>query len=208
MKTKILLTLSYFFLMFISTETDAQVRTDSTKVREIGIGLRGINDFSIQYFWGSNKRLYRISGDIGGGYSKTNSNYNTISLTDSIPLILPQNNSYDQTSLDFGLNFSMFKKRFVSDKFGFLFGQVISFNYRRNVSTSNSSRVAPIFGATETTNRTLTKHDNSYRPALGLLLGAFYNFTPKVYLYVEIRPQIYYSFANSLEKNISTKKFQ
>ena len=64
-KLKIIIALTTAFI--ISTLT-AQAQQPA-KVKEYGIGIYGLNNFSLQYRWGNENRIHRLSGAIGASTS-------------------------------------------------------------------------------------------------------------------------------------------
>jgi len=177
------------------------------KVKEFGIGFTSLTAYSLQYRWGNTKRLFRVNATITGstafgngtsGNSQTNvGNGNNIDST----------TNKNKTPLNFSasLSFSMLNLKYITKKFGLMYGPVAGVgysiinsqstqtgtnltNYTYNSSQNNGS--FPITSSTKTESVT-------FQPYLGFVLGAFYKINKSFFLYAEIAPNIYYARTNS-----------
>lgn len=178
--------------MFASLNMTAQDQSTLPKVKEFGIGLTGFNSFSLQYRWGNEKRLFRVSGIIGGTFSSDNSSIEAISST------YPAASSTTKTTtpLDFNcsLNFSVLKLKSVSEKLGILYGGIVAFTYfekKTNIVKISYNALDP----TNTTTTTTKQNSKNFQPSLGFAIGAVYKINSSFLLYAEIDPNIYYSYA-------------
>src|ERR1700752_735528 len=60
------------------TTTSTAAATPALKVKEFGIGIVNLNSFSLQYRWGNEKVLCRVTGNIGAtGLTNNNNTSNT-----------------------------------------------------------------------------------------------------------------------------------
>src|SRR5690242_17036226 len=122
-------------------------------VREYGIGLSSFNSFSLQYLWGTQDKRFRFTGSIAVNTTTGNSSDNYISYDSTI------SNSTGKTTtpldLTFGFGFSMLNVKMLSDRFGTVFGEIISFNYTTSEHTTDDN-VQYTGGYVEAVKRTST----------------------------------------------------
>lgn len=169
------------------------------KVKEFGIGLTNFNSFSLQYRWGNEKRLFRISGNIGGTTSNGNSSDKSTTIQDTI------NNGSSSTAkttspinLNCGLSFSILKIKSVSEKLGFVYGGISSFAYA--ISQTNTNKNSIQQGNTypnnsNSINTTTSKiSSQTFQPSIGMALGVVYKINSSFLLYAEIDPNLYYAY--------------
>lgn len=177
----------------------AQDQQELSKVKEVGIGLKSFNSFSMQFRWGNERRLFRISGNIGGTTSNENSSNNSTSLQDAI------NGSSSGTvkttspvNLDCGLSVSILRIKPVSEKFGMVYGGIAAFTYSDNqsktVRTTNNTGYITYPYPNSTITETTKNNSQTFRPSLGIAFGAVYQISPSFLLYAEIDPNIYYAY--------------
>ena len=193
MKTK---TIGFILALTTMLTTFNMEAQDTSKVKEFGIGLASLNGFSLQYRWGNEHRLYRLSGNISGSGSVKNSSNSssTDSSVKTIKTITPIN-------LNFGLSFSILKIKSVSEKFGFLYGTVYTLSYSINQSTTKTDNSNQ--SSSNTTTNTTKQNSQTYNPSVGIALGAVYKINSSFLLYGEIDPYIYYSY-NKTTMNTTT----
>jgi hypothetical protein len=150
----------------------------------------------LQYRWGNENRLYRISGNISGSTSfGTTSNDNTN--TDN-SLSSSTNNGTTKTpvSLSAGLSAAILKLRNIHDKFGVFYGGVAGISYSYDQSQSNSSGTETFtYNSTPTFLNSQTESNSQIlQPYVGLALGLYYKINSKFILYAEIDPNVYYAY--------------
>ena len=190
---------------------ESQSKTDTTilksqlpKVREFGFGLNNINltsfnNFSLQYRWGNEKRLYRLAGDFGG--TLTTKPINTYYYSSNY--YTSNNNpwSYSPSIVNCRLSFSILRIKSLSEKFGLMYGNFFSGGYsnqKTNIQqTSSDSYNGVIEYDTLTTKKTL----QSSSASVGFVLGAVYKINSSFLLYAEIGPGISYSYNYGYSKN-------
>jgi len=182
------------------------------KVKEFGVGFSNFDNFSLQYRWGNEHRLYRIVGSIGG-YGSTGSSSNDYS---SYYNASPNSVSTGTTKTDVpvsisaGLRFSILNLKPLDDHFGFFYGPSIgvSYSYIKTKAISNGITTTYFsngnYSTTDITNQTQTAQTQSIGPNVGLSLGGYYKVTPNFWLYAEITPNIYYTFSNGKNANDNT----
>jgi hypothetical protein len=187
-------------------KVQAQDQPTLPKVKEFGIGLTGFNSFSLQYRWGNEHRLFRLSGNIGGTTSAGNSSDNSSTVQDTI------NNGSSSTTktttpinLNCGLSFSILKIKQVSEKFGFICGGIYAFTYSINQSTTttNSANNGNYPYNIYTTTSTTKRNSQNFQPSLGIVIGAVYKINSSFLLYAEIAPNIYYAY-NKITSNMTS----
>jgi hypothetical protein len=176
-----------------------------TKIKEYGLGLSNLNNFSLQYRWGNESKIKRVSINMGGSTSfgkgkgsyarqEQNSSYNsTNNSTNTSPI-----------NLNVGVGYSILKLKPLNDKFGLMFGYNFSMNYSNikleSVTTEtttnlNISSTSPALINTKATNNT-----QSVVPTLGLGLGFYYIINSSFRVYAEIGPGVYYNYNTTSEK--------
>jgi hypothetical protein len=175
------------------------------KVQEFGLGFTGFKSFSMQYRWGSEKKLYRITGSIGNS-----SSFGKLDGSSQQTSFLPPNiNAVTQSTpanVGVALSFAILKLKPVTEKFGFLFGTTfgISYSYLQTKLLENRSN-----NYYDSTNIVTSVYNSSQvvsthviQPYVGLALGGYYKITPYFWLYAEIDPRVYYAF--TITKNSFT----
>lgn len=197
MKHLKLLTLA-LFVCSVSMFT-AQEQTPA-KVKEVGIGFTSLNNFSLQYRWGTEKKLYRVSGYFGGnsGFGNSTYDYKWTDTTFKPGTVKGTNKS--PVDLNLGLNFSVLKLKPGANKLGFFYGPTIGvFGNYNNGSTSspqytiNTSTFSGFDSKSTTINSGIS---------LGLTLGLMYKINSDFYLYGEITPSVF--FNNYYQKSSNT----
>ena len=164
------------------------------KVKEFGIGLTNFNTFSLQYRWGNEKRLFRISGNIGETTSSRNSSNNSTNIQDTTT----SNSSFftakttSPINLNCGLSFSILKIKSVSEKLGIVYGGVLSFAYTINQTNTNINFTQQ--GNTYTNTSTSKNRSQTFQPSIGMAFGAVYKINSSFLLYAEIDPNLYYAY--------------
>lgn len=171
------------------------------KVKEFGIGFSSFNSFSLQYRWGNEHRLFRISGNIGGTTSNGNSSDNATTVKDTTSSNSSGTaKSTSPINLNCGLSFSILKIKSVSEKFGIVYGGISAFTY--SVNQTNTDGTSNINSSTFPNNNRITtsttkKNSQTFQPSLGIAFGAVYKFNSSFSLYAEIDPNIYYAYTKS-----------
>ena len=182
--------LVFFILPVIKMKAQDQV----ARVKEFGIGLYNLNSYFLQYRWGNEKRLVRFSGNIGGVSSLGKSSDNSITEKDTVNSgTTATTNNTIPINLNAGLSFSLLKIKMLSDKFGIMYGGISTISYW--INKSNTDRVNGnngLFGFSSTV--TTRMNSQTIQPSLGIVIGGVYKISPVILLYVEIDPNIYYSY--------------
>jgi len=193
-----------FTLMLTAFKLAAQ--DQPAKVQELGIGISSLNSFSLQYFWGNEHRLFRLSGNIGGTSSVGNSSDNLSTVQDTLSnSTLGTTKTTTPVNFNCGLGLSILKIKQVSEKFGFICGGMYAFNYSIIQSTMTTNSVSS--GTNSYYNYTSTTKNNSqtFRPSLGMVVGAVYKINSSFFLYAEIAPNIYYAY-NKVTSNMTATR--
>jgi hypothetical protein len=195
---------TYLKLIVVVTSlglADLNAQGTSTKVKEYGLGLSNLNNFSLQYRWGNESKLMRLSGNLGGfsnfgknDQKQQNNNANSA------------NNSTNTTpfNLNVGLGYSIFKLKPLNDKFGLIFGYNFSMNYANSRLESVTSETKTNLNIPSTSpvviNNKLTYNTQSVIPSIGLGLGFYYIINSSFRVYAEIGPGVYYNYSTTSEK--------
>ncbi len=185
-------------LTIIVSTMKAQDQAQSTKIKEYGIGLYGLSNFSLQYRWGNEKKLFRVSGDVGfSGLTYNNKKSNT-QTQDPVTNRTYSNNYKYTTPLDFycGLGLSILKLKTITDNFGLVSGPSIGLTYTNTTNQSDQVNVSinNVTGTKQMDVRTTKTNKQELRPTIGFVFGAFYKINSSFYVYGEIVPHIYFGF--------------
>jgi hypothetical protein len=177
-------------LMALVAFTSA-VNGQTPGIREFGIGLANFNSFSLQYRWGNETRLYRISGNIDGASSTSNQ-----IREDSNSGNVDTHTTSDPKNINFGIFFGVLKLKMMNEKFGFMYGGNYGVTYSYNNNITDASVGSTDVNGNYAYNRTITKSSSqSIRPSVGVALGGFYKINPSFLLYAEVIPNIYYLYS-------------
>lgn len=185
-------------LTIIVSTMKAQDQAQSSRIKEYGIGLYGLSNFSLQYRWGNEKKLFRVHGNVGlSGLT----NKNTASTTQMQDLVTNQNysTSYKYTTpLDFyfGLGLSILKLKSITDNFGLLYGPSIGLTYTNTTNQSDWTNTTTynVSGIKQMDERTVKTNEQELRPNIGFIFGAFYKISSSFYIYGEVVPNIYFGY--------------
>ncbi len=174
------------------------------KVNELGLGFTSINNYSLQYRWGNETRMFRITGSVtglmGGSSNNNNNNIQTDTSQTSTVTKLHSSSPFNMTAT---LNLSMLhiKPIFDKEKFGLVYGPMIgaSYNYlhNRNSSTIDYYTASVI---TKTLEQESTSTGQTIKPYLGFVFGLMYKITNNIIIYGEVAPNIYYSYFTTYSK--------
>lgn len=198
--------LAIITVSFACTNLPAQDQQVISQVKEVGIGFASLNSFSLQYRWGNDKRLFRLSGNIGGTTSSENSSPVQTTVQDTINI---NSTTIEKTTtpvnLTCGLSFSVLKIKSITEKFGFVCGGITAFNYiinQRNseITTTNVSNSSTL---NSTVAQTQKSNSQTLQPSIGIVLGAVYRINPSFMIYGEVAPNIYYSYNKTTTKYTS-----
>ena len=184
-----------FIIIFIySNFTYAQAVAQLPKVKEIGIGLYGFNDFSLQYRWGTTKKLYRMMGDIGvnSSNSKSNTEYSNLSDT-NLDLGTQHSKTNIPLNLSLGFQFSVLNLKPINEKFAFFWGPTIGFTYLNNITKDESSNINKY----QTYSTIIENKQKRFRPNIGLVLGVSYKISNQFYMYCEINPNFFIQYSDN-----------
>lgn len=168
------------------------------KVKEVGIGLTSFNSYSLQYRWGNDKRLFRLSGNIGGTSSSDNSTSTATTVQDTL------NTTYTVTTktttpinLNFGFSFSLLKIKSVTEKLGFICGEITSFSYNINQTNTNKTQTNNSPNSYTITDEQKT-NSQTLQPSIGIVMGAVYKINSSFMIYAEVSPNIYYAYKKTM----------
>ncbi len=187
-KTLLVFVASYLFL-----NTFAQEVTP-IKIREVGIGLYNFQNFSLQYRWGNEKRLFRLTGNLGINSTDGSSDRYGWREEDTL---FNSSNFYEDVktpiNLNVGLGFSILKFKPINDKFGLMYGPLIglSYTYLQSEKISSSSQTGTYYSGSS------VQKSQTIQPYLGIVFGAAYKINASFFIYAEIGPNFYYAFNQS-----------
>ena len=174
------------------------------KVKEYGLGFNSLNSYSLQYRWGNEKRLFRVSGNIGGNSYSRKLSGSQSAVFDSLHSISITNNDKESSPINIGgvLNFSVLKIKPVNEKFGFMYGVMsgLSFTYFKSELTGTGTMINNNYYAQNGTfpNNTETKTVTKIvQPFIGLVLGVVYKINPSFLMYAEVAPNLSYAFSKN-----------
>jgi hypothetical protein len=178
-------------LMFISVKLMAQ--DPLPKVQEFGIGLSNLNSYSMQYLWGSENRLSRLTLTLGilnsnsfepKRFGRVN---DTISIESKTSQTIPIN-------INGGLSYSILKIKPLTDNFGLVYGSIFSFSGSYVLSKTTEINQEFINGnpLNYTTTSTSKSSSSTLQPSIGLVIGAVYKISTAFLIYAEIDPHFYY----------------
>lgn len=195
------LVLALCAVLFVSA-TKAQ-EAAPLKVKEYGIGMTNLNGFSLQYRWGTEKRLYRVSGFIGAnsGFSKnsksvffgngSSSNFNSSSTFKTSPV-----------AYSLGVGFSILNIKSVSERFGFIYGPSVNLYGSSSQSKDDGGTIYdPNTGTQYKATQTASYQIAS--PSIGFVLGMMYKINSNFFLYAEVNPNIYFQYVRNQQKTAS-----
>ncbi len=194
---------------FIVTKMSAQENTP-LKVKEYGIGLSNLNSFSLQYRWGNEKRLYRINATLGGRGAFGSGSNSSVNNQDSLHIYNNSGTTSTKTplNLNFGLGFSVFKLKTLSEKFGIIYGGVVGLSYSYN-NIQNKEKLNSFNGSSTAYSNSNTKTiTQALQPYAGIVLGTYYKINSSFLVYLDIAPNIYYSFNQTKISNTITNSPQ
>lgn len=194
-------------LAFATSISNAQEVTPLFKVHEVGIGFSSTSNFSLQYRWGNEHRLFRISGNIGGTTSNGNSSNNSSTVQDTINSGSTGNTkTTTPINLNCGLSFSILKIKSISEKFGFVYGGIYGFSYSINQATTTTTTdyTGPYTNSNYTSTSTTKKNSQTFQPSAGIVLGAAYKINSSFSIIAEIDPNIYYAYNKTTQNTTTT----
>jgi hypothetical protein len=192
-----------FFNLSISAQ-ESLPKNPPARIKEVGLGFSNFNNFSLQYRWGTETRLYRLSGTIGGSTNFGKATNSDETATDSSSTYVNESSKVKTpVNINASLNFSILQLKPVTEKFGFLYGVTfgVSFNYMTSQTVSTYTTETQLatsaayfywYNSTSTSKTT----NQTIQPNLGIALGGYYKITPAFWLYAEIDPNIYYAFTS------------
>jgi hypothetical protein len=194
----------------IAVATCLHMNAQTPKVKEFGLGFSGLNNFSLQYRWGNEKKLYRFSGDLGGSgnFGKSSRDVAGLGYSNVINNQTTNGKNKNPLNVSCGLNFSILKLNSLSEKFGLVYGMMFGINYTnsKGESSENGMVTSNNTGALLTYPVISTSKTNSqsFSPRLGVALGVYYKISPSFLVYAEIDPNIYYAYTTT--KNSTYQK--
>jgi hypothetical protein len=178
-------------------------------IKEYGIGFRNLNDFSLQYRFGTEKKLKRIDLNLGGSTSFANSsdrNKNQVS-SGNEQEANGAGNSKTPVSFNLGLVYSRLKLKAINDKFGLLSGTYLGIYYNTKYDQSVSeNKVQNINNPINPTieKRFMSTRIHGVQTSFGMVLGAYYKINQQFLIYAEVAPGVYYNFSH-IKLNTETK---
>jgi hypothetical protein len=192
-------------LMFMFA-TKLMAQDQLPKVQEFGIGLANLNSFSMQYLWGNENRLSRLTLTLAVSNSNSlpakqrSSSNDTTEFTNLTTSITPIN-------ISGGLNYSILKIKALTDKFGLLYGSIYSFSgsYVLNKLQTTSQEFIKGIPLIPRTSAPYKSSTETLQPSIGLVIGAVYKISASFSIYAEIDPNLYYKHTASINDNGSNQ---
>lgn len=187
MKTKQMFTALFFAMLYIGLH--AQEATPA-RIKEYGLGFTGLNNYSLQYRWGNEMRLKRITGFFAGNSSFGKQDYVTGTISGSTTTSSTKVKAPLQTSL--GLGFSILNLKAVVDRFGFMYGPSFSISGGYNLGADTQPNYYYNNGVLQT-----TKGKTSYYTGnvdIGAVLGLYYKVSDNFLVYAEISPSVFFQY--------------
>lgn len=188
-------------MLLITIVTTQFVQGQNTPVKEYGFGLYSLNNFSLQYRWGTEKKLFRIAGDIDLSSSKQNVNSTTL-FNDSFAINSQNNNASTKNPFNIGLGIglSILNLKPINENFGLVFGPSFATSFYYSSSKDEGTQIDSGTSFSKRMNYFTETKNTTIRPSLGLIIGGYYSFNSKFFIYGEIRPNFYLKY----EKNENT----
>lgn len=218
MKTKSIITIMLMYFSVTITAQELLPRQGAPlKIKEFGVGFTDLKSFSMQYRWGNEHTLYRLSGTIGGNtaFGKSTGDGNNVS--DSLAT---KSHTDEKTTMPLivgaGLNFGILKLKPVTEKFGFFYGLTfgVSYSYssiHQTYTVSSGTEYLPSpspgYGYSSISIETTKETKQSIQPNIGIALGGFYKITPSFWLYAEINPSVFYAFNTTKNSDVTEQRY-
>jgi|GEM_PF-5014499 len=198
LKTTFALTLLFItsVLSAQQTTTPTPTATPALKVKEFGIGIVNLNSFSLQYRWGNEKVLCRVTGNIGATGLTNNNNTSNTNYQNNGSSSSTSDGTQTKTplTLNTGVGFSILSLKQINPKFGLMVGGTAGLTYSYNTgqntitnsSQNNTNGNTWQSSTTKSTSQTL-------QPYMGCVLGAYFKINPSFIIYAEIAPNLFYA---------------
>ncbi len=155
--------------LILSTFIMAQ---EKTKVKELGLTFKNLNEFGFSYKVGTTKELWR---------------FNAMSISGSNTDIEFNNDNDDFKGFGFSFKVGKEYRRHVSEKVEFRYGADLSFGYRYDKYTRHNTENRYGYEVKE----------NTYSPGINLVLGLNYKINDQFIFGAEIMPYLNYSISES-----------
>jgi len=177
--------------------TGIKAQTDSTHVREFGVGFNNLSSFNIEYQWGKPTTLFRISIASISFSNPSSTNIDTGNGNGTT------NGSGKDFNISLSLKLGIIKIIKITPRFDFLDGIIVGsgLTYTDNTSNSYAGNGMVLVSAS-----TYKYQGTDYSPFIGVVLGARYSLSKSFYVDAEIDPNISYSYSTytSSETSISS----
>jgi hypothetical protein len=154
---------------------------EKTKVKEIGLTFRNLDQFGFSYKVGTEHSLWR---------------FNAISLSGNSESENLDNDDNDRDSNHFGLGFSVGKeyRKLIAKNFEYRYGFDFSFSYKHSkIKRPSYSEYVSHYGD-------ITSKSNIYTPGINLVLGVNYIISEHLVLGAEMMPYFKYTFGKRSEE--------
>ncbi len=195
-------------------------KTDSLpKIKEFGFGFSSLfsTSYSLQYRWGTEKRLFRVNGNINGFTAFGKSSSSGSQAQDTLSNTSGTSNTKTKTplSLSSSLSISMLHIKYLVKKFGIIYGPLVGITYSNTTNQSTSPGTATTYNyypkpsqtVTFPVNNTTNTHSETIQPYIGFAFGAFYKINKSFFLYAEIAPNVYYQRLNSTSNTTNINSY-
>ena len=173
-----------FIILFAFTISSFAMAQEKTKVKEIGLTFRNLDEFGFSYKVGTEQSLWRFNAlsFSGGTGHQEHSNYD-----------------YDSDSDNIGFSFSVGKeyRKLIAKKIEFRYGADLSFSYRHQKETTDYKSEAVYDEEGK---------NNYYSPGINMVLGVNYKINDHIIFGAEIMPHLGYSFSKGTSKNDNGEK--
>lgn len=187
----------FLALLIMAGFSKAQLQVPvPAKIKEFGLGFSSLKNYALQYRWGNERKIKRVSGFISAAGSMAKSE-NKTSFEDTAYVYAT---NYDKTksrprNFDVGLALALLQLRKFNERFGYFFGPAVSGNY----GYSDTYTERPVDLTTSFSGRGTQSKEirNQYGLSLGFTFGLSMKISADFYLYAELSPQAYYNFTTT-----------
>ena len=164
-----------FVILIALTLSSIVVAQDNTKVKEVGLTFRNLDNFGFSYKVGTEQSLWR---------------FNAISISGSSNSQSFEDDDDDIDSNHFGFGFSAGKeyRKLIAKNLEYRYGFDFSFNY------SHSKRTQPSYSQYSQYD---TAESDFYTPGFNLVFGVNYIVSKHLVLGAELMPYLNYTFGES-----------
>lgn len=186
-----------------------QAQEISPKIKEVGIGFYNFNSYSLQYRWGTEKRMYRINGAVSGqNKSQKDKTSNSTSFNGQTNESNNVNGNKSPFNFNINLGLSTIKMKAINEKFGFIHGALLGIRYdysKLRIKSTTSSINNGILNSSQNSS-VQTSHD--VQPYIGIVIGAYYKLNKDFSIYAELNPNVYFDYNYFIDQTSTPENAQ